>query len=188
MAVDFILDPPSFAIPTMGSLRATWRHIPNVQVRDSICQEHQYFLFHSFLLDSLRYTKHGHAKSPPYASRINWTVRAGAVKAAILLCGSIAEAALRAHAEKRGYALATDPRNRMFGNVLKAWKVGSMPRGEVAAIWTKLDNLKDARNNIHLFKAANDPNADYRQVLTAEEELLTQATDILSTLAGIQSS
>jgi len=49
--------------------------IPTPKVRDAICQEHQYFLFHQFLLEKLRHTKRGHAANPPYAYRIDWTVR-----------------------------------------------------------------------------------------------------------------
>jgi hypothetical protein len=187
MAVDFILQPASFSIPTMPSLRTLWNNIPNPKVRDSICQEYQYLQFHQFLLDNLRHTTLGKASSPPYAYKINWTVRAGAIKASILLCGSIAEAALRAHAEKRGYPLHSNLRSRTFGNVLKAWKPGTVGHHDISAIWADLTSLQDTRNNIHLFKAANDPNADYKQVLANEEQILKNANTILAALAAISS-
>lgn len=187
MAVDFLLDPATFAIPTMGTLRQAWQHIPNDRIRDAIAQEHQYLQFHQYLLESLRYTKCGHAADPPYKNQVNYTVRAGAIKAAILLAGSIAEAALRAHAEKRGYSLHNNLRKRTFGNVLAAWKSGGNPRSDVNAIWPDLETLQDTRNNIHLFKAANDAKAKYSQVLADEAVFFGKVATIMNALQQLQS-
>ncbi len=125
--------------------------------------------------------------NPPYAKQIGLSVRAGAVKSCILMCGSIAEASLRAHAEKRQYKLHARPNMRTFGNILLAWKSGGNPRPEIASICSDLDYIRDTRNNIHLFKAASDPNSNFKQVLGSEQQLLGRVNGILSTLQQIQS-
>lgn len=74
-----------------------------------IAREEQYLLFHRFVLDHAKFTKAGKLDSKPYVYSLGLSVRAGAIKAAILVYASIAEAALRAHAEKRGYKLPSNP-------------------------------------------------------------------------------
>lgn len=188
MAVDFYFYPPSFSIPRLYVLHNTkWARIPNEKIRDKIAQEDQYLAFHRFILKSTRSTKVGHFANPPYRYRLDLSVRAGAVKALLLLCASIAEATLRAHAEARGYQLAKDPYKRTFGNVLGAWKTNRGPRPDVAAIADDLDHLRDVRNNIHLFKAANDPCADFDEVLKKEYGLVSRAEAVVEHLSKMAS-
>ena len=70
----------------------------------------------------------------------------------------------------------------MFGKVLSAWETGWGRRPEVAAIWSDLDQLKNMRKNIHLFKAANVPKADYKQLLADEKTMFASAIAIITAL------
>jgi len=188
MAVDYLLEPATFDAPKVESLRNQWRHIPEVNIRNIIAQEHQYLHFHIFVLNNLRFTSVGSACNPPYRKPIDYTLRAGAIKAAVLIGASIAEAALRAHAEHRQFeGLASQLHRRTFGNVLNAWQNNSTPHTDVAVIWNELNNLKSIRDNIHLFRAANDPNAHYKQVLQVEQQTFDKLEKVIAHLQQLQS-
>lgn len=170
MSVDFFFEPANCDIPTKAVLRNEWCNIPNKNIIDVVAGEEQYFIFQRFLLDNLYFTKEGCAcsSSKPYAKRLDWTVRAGAIKASILLASSIAEAVLRAHAEKRQLPLNADEKRRTFGNVLNAWliqKNPDVPPPDIAQIWTELKDMQDSRNNVHLFKVSHSPDALFHRVL-----------------------
>lgn len=189
MAVDFFFNPPTHSLPSLMALRLfRWGDIPHSDVAEVIAREEQYLSFHRFVLDHAKHTKAGCVGSPPYEHAIGLSVRAGAVKAALLVAASIAEGALRSHAEKRGYRLNSNPNKRTFGNVLNAWKTSrGRPKRDVRHIWTELQNLRDTRNNVHLFKAASDPSADFEQVLKDEAALLSGALKVVDEMATLKS-
>lgn len=187
MAVDFYFNPHSHSIPSLAGLRVHWSNVPNDDVVEAIATEAQYLDFHMYVLKSTKHTKHGCLTAPPYEYQLGLSVRAGAIKAALLLTASIAEAVLRAHAEKRSYPLAKDTKRRTFGNVLNAWKAGGKPRKDIAAIWSDLERLRDVRNNVHLFKSAYDPSASFVQVLVEEKSLMGATNKIIDHLQKLVS-
>lgn len=189
MPVDFFFDPPSYSIPKIGVLADfKWEHVPDREIAKVVAAEEQYLGFHLYMLGSLRFTEPGRVASPPYAYPLGLSVRAGAVKAAVLLAASICEAVLRSHAEKRDYALNPDPKKRTFGNVLGAWKdAAGAPYPDVAPIWEILQELHAVRNNIHLYKAAGDPEAQWAKVLEDEEEILQGSRQAIEHLATLRS-
>jgi hypothetical protein len=189
MAVDFLFEDPTKAIPTIATCKKHWQHIPDADVQRQICYEQQYLEFHFWLLRNIRSTESGCASNPRYTKELTLSLRAGAIKVAILLCASIAEAALRAHAEHRDYPLSSDPKKRTFGNVLKAWKdCEKQPRTDVAPIWDKLMDLYDSRNNVHLHEAAVNADAGFVAVLAKEETIFNNVKDILKHLRTLKSS
>ncbi len=185
MARHFSFEPPVFEVPTVGELRVRWANVPVREALNVIAVEAQYLVFHRYLLDSIRHcASPGDDKIP-----LGLSVRAGALKSAHLLCASIAEAALRAHAEVRGYALHADPRRRTFGNVLSAWCVpkSNEPQPEVARIWPQLQALHSGRNNVHLYKVVED-GGDFYDLLAAEGRSLAEGEAVLEVIRGIRSA
>ncbi|HET7230928.1 MAG TPA: hypothetical protein VFJ16_13040 [Longimicrobium sp.] len=182
MATRFFFEPAHFALPSLSELKARWRFIPDLPIRDMIAAEHQYLHFQEeFLLRHLKYeTPRG------WVGQFGLSARAGAVKAAVLLYGSIIEAALQSHAHARGYA---KPGKRlMFGEVLKAWEKAGAGARELAEIWDDIQLIKDRRNTIHLAKAAADSDAHHWAVLQREEELLSAGRKVLTCLQRLNSS
>lgn len=110
----FSFSPDEYDTPSMHVLRQEWRNIPDAQARNVIAVEAQYLAFHHYLISSLRHQAIEGGDAIP----IGLSVRAGALKTATLLCASIAEAALRAHAEARHYGLPVAAHRRTFGRVL----------------------------------------------------------------------
>jgi hypothetical protein len=180
----FSLDPAEYQVPTVSELRREWRNVPDPDARNVVAVEAQYLEFHRYLLASLRHRDvEGSVPIP-----IGLSVRAGALKTATLLSACIAEAVLRAHAERRGYALHADPRRRTFGNVLRGWlQSDATPRPEVAPIWTHLQALHSGRNNVHLYRVL-DTDDDFYDLLAAETQSLADADTVLSTLKSLTSS
>lgn len=185
MAVDFYFNPATFSIPALGPLRDfRWNNIPHPDVAEVIAREEQYLCFHRFVLKNVKHTRAGRLAAPPYEYGLGLSVRAGAIKAALLVSASIAEAALRSHGERRGYRLHSDPHRRTFGNVLNAWRTSRRrPKRDVRHIWSELQNLRDTRNNVHLFKAAGDPTTDFENVLADERRLIGGALTVVDELA-----
>lgn len=185
MAVDFFFEPPTIHLPSAFSLRTgLWANCPQV-VRRKVAEEYQYFLFQLASLDRLKFTAAGALPHHPWTRPLALTARAGAIKAAVLIGASIVEAVLRAVAEHRGYPLPPNPRNRTFGRVLAAWRVGGQPRPDVAPIWATLQQLRDFRNNVHLFAAVADPNAQFQAVLQQEQQLLTSVQTVIAHVAAM---
>jgi hypothetical protein len=179
----FTLDPPQYQVPAIDQLRWEWRHVPDVAARNVIAVEAQYLDFHRYLLASLRHRDVAGGDPIP----LGLSVRAGSLKTATLLCASIAEAALRAHAEQRGYPLPANARHRTFGRVLRAWQQeDGTPRAEVAPIWPGLQALHSGRNNIHLYGAI-EQGADFYHLLESEAQSLTDADQVLIALKEFQS-
>ena len=189
MAVDFFFDPATVAIPTLSDLRWKWSGVSDLTVREMIVQEEQYLTFHRAMLDRVRSTEAGAVRNPTWRLPLDISVRAGAVKAAALVCGSIAEAALRHHAERRSFPLPANPRHRTFGKVLAAWEISdSVPQPDVAEIWSEVKRLHDLRNNIHLFCAAEAGTADFNSVLAQEREILAAGERVVDHLAALRSA
>jgi hypothetical protein len=186
MASDFFFDPPTLEIHQLMPVAAfKWQRLQNVDVQYAIAAEEQYLQFHLFLLSNLRHTQVGRLADPPYRYELGLSVRAGAVKAAVLVAASIVEAALRSIAETRGYPLNADPRRRTFGNVIRAWEVNGVPRADVAAIWANVRALHEVRNFVHLHHAANTAQAAWETVLNSERALLDGAIAAIQHVAGI---
>jgi hypothetical protein len=179
----FYFDPAIYQVPSIAELRWEWSNVPHQAARNLIAVEAQYLEFHKYVLASLRHR-------PVEGGEgiiLGLSVRAGAIKSATLLSASIAEAALRAHAEARNYPLDPNPRRRTFGNVLRAWKQNDAPRPDVAGIWPTLEEIHQGRNNIHLYAAA-EAGADFYDVVESEERFL-QATDVaLGVIKGVESA
>lgn len=181
----FIIQPDEIEIPSVSYFRNEWRNIPDPAARDAIAVENQYLYFHEHLLSNLKHQKPCQTMQP---IPLGLSVRAGAVKSAILICASIVEAALRAHSERRKYKLKNDPHRRTFGNVLGSWQdEDKTPKPEVIGIWQHLQDLHDTRNNIHLYKAVSDGSSFYA-VLESEKETLAKAKEALDVIKIIESS
>ena len=189
MAVDFFFDPATIAIPTLSDLRRKWLGVTDLTVREMIVQEEQYLCFHRAMLSQVHFTEAGAVRAPSWRLPLDISVRAGAVKAAALVCGSIAEASLRHHAERRGLALPPNTRHRTFGKVLAAWEPSpGAPDPDVAVVWSDLTRLHDVRNNIHLFCAAEAGTADFPSVLAQERDILQAGERAVEHLATLRSS
>jgi hypothetical protein len=187
MAVDFFFDPATVSIPTLSDLRWKWMGVTDLTVREMIVQEEQYLSFHRAMLEQVHFTEAGAVRAPSWRMPLDISVRAGAVKAAALVCGSIAEASLRHHAERRKLTLPANTRHRTFGRVLAAWEPGGAPHSDVAAVWSDLRMLHDIRNNIHLFCAAEAGTADFGSVLAQERAILPAGERAIEHLAALRS-
>lgn len=187
MAFDLFLDPPTFELPPVKTVQwFKWGHLPE-QIAYAVAVEEQYLQFHLLLLERAHFTSAGTLATKTWSKPIDFTVRAGIVKAAVLITASIAEAVLRALAEARGYQLPKNEYRRTMGMVLKSWQEpDTSPKAEVAAIWPVLQELHSIRNNVHLFKAVNDPDANFETILAQEADLVRKLTPTINTLASIK--
>jgi hypothetical protein len=173
MAADFFFSNPTFQIqPLLPLAKVKWRNLHNEEVQYAIAAEEQYLRFHLYMLTDLRHTREASLADPPYIYELGLSVRAGAVKAAVLIAGSIIEAALRALAEARLYRLPADPRRRTFGTVIRAWEEAGRPRPDVAPIWPYVKAIHEVRNFVHLHQAAGDVDARWHSMLASEHMLL----------------
>src|SRR4051794_40953254 len=116
MARDFYFSPPTCSIRSLGELRTDWTNVQDLKVRHVVAVESQYILFHRFVLKSVRHVDEG--MKPVAGIPLGRSVRAGALKALMLMAASVCEAVLRYHAERRGYALPSNPKHRTYGKVL----------------------------------------------------------------------
>jgi|SRR6185312_6058350 len=183
MAFDLIVEPATCDIPSVADLETQWANVPNVDVRKVIAREHQYLRLQALLLDRMYYTAAGGAADPQYKNPVDYTLRAGAIKATILIAASICEAALRSHGEKRGLPLNANPRRRTFGNILSAWS----GQADVSAIYADLEAIKDFRNNVHLFVTVTSADADYMAVLKNEQAMLDKARNAIAEIMKLKS-
>lgn len=170
----------------MPLARVKWRHLRNEEVKYTIAAEEQYLRFHLYMLTDLRHTREARLADPPYIYELGLTVRAGAVKAAVLIAGSIIEAALRALAEARGYRSLADPHRRTFGTVIRAWEEDGRPRAEVAPIWPSVKAIHGVRNFVHLHHAAEGADARWRNMLHSERVLLCGALRAIEHIAALK--
>jgi hypothetical protein len=184
---DFFFKNPTKSLPTVASIEMEWANVPDADVRKQIAYEYQYLRFHVWMLIEMRTTRAGSVSAPPYEHQLAFSLRAGAIKAAILISASISEAALRSHAERRGYALSPDLHRRTFGNVLKAWKISNRPRPDITPIWNELETLRLSRNRIHLHTAIGDPAALFSAVNANEAGIFQELKKILNQLKLLRS-
>jgi len=186
MAADFFFQNPTFEIqPLLPVAVFKWQRLGNPEVQYAIAAEEQYLQFHMYMLQNLRHTRAGQLADPPYRYELGLSVRAGAVKAAVLIAASITEAALRALAEARGYPLNQDPRRRTFGNVIRAWEIAGAPRPEVVDIWPQVKAMHVTRNFVHLHAAAGADEGAWAKVLQSENDLLEGALRVIEHVAAI---
>lgn len=184
MARRFSFYPDEFQVSSIEEFRRQWSNVPDEQARNVIAVEAQYLEFHQYVVASVRHEPVEGGERIP----IGLSVRAGAIKTAILICASIAEAVLRAHAEARGYALPRNSRARTFGRVLGAWQErDGTPHPDVAPIWEELQRLHEGRNNVHLYRAV-DEGDNFYDILDAEGQSLREAEAVLRTLQGLVST
>lgn len=187
MAADFFFETPTFEIQPLKAVAVfKWQYLKNPDVQYAIAAEEQYLSFHLYMLRSLRHTEPGKVANPPYAYELGLSVRAGAVKAAVLIAASIVEAALRALAELRGYPLNKETRRRTFGNVIGAWEESGIPRPDVAAVWANIKAMHEVRNFVHLHKAAGDADGTWESVLVNERALLEGALATIEHVCKIE--
>lgn len=187
MAADFYFLNPTYTIKSLKGVAAfKWQYLQDEDIKYSIAAEEQYLDFHLYMLGNLRHTEAGQIANPPYVYELGLSVRAAAVKAAILIAASIIEAALRALAESKAYPLNEEPRRRTFGNVIRAWEQNGSPRPEVADIWPAVKAMHDVRNFVHLHKAAKDGNAAWERILESEQNLLTGALQAIEHVSQIR--
>lgn len=187
MAADFFFQNPTFDIQPLKPVAISkWKRLKSPEVQYAIAAEEQYLNFHLYMLSNLRHTQAGCITHPPYMYELGLSVRAGAVKAAVLVAASIVEAALRSLAEIRSYPLNKDLKRRTFGNVIHAWEDNGTPRPEVAAIWPSVKALHETRNFVHLHKAATDADAAWANVLKDEQTLLNSALSAIDFVSKIE--
>lgn len=187
MAADFFFLNPTFEIQPLKAVAVfKWQHLKQPDVQYAIAAEEQYLNFHLYMLQNLRHTAAGQLATKPYSYELGLSVRAGAIKAAVLIAASIIEAALRTLAEARGYPLKKDPKRRTFGTVIQAWQDQGTPRPEFAPIWPVVKALHETRNFVHLHNAANSENASWDQVLKNEQGLLEGALNAINHLSTIE--
>ncbi len=186
MAADFYFLNPTYTIQSLKGVAAfKWQNLHDEDIKYSIAAEEQYLDFHLFMLENLRHTEAGQIANPPYVYELGLSVRAAAVKAAVLIAASIIEAALRALAESKIYPLNDEPRRRTFGNVIRAWEQNGQPRPEVAEIWPAVKAIHEVRNFVHLHKAAKDSKAAWASILESEEGLLKGALHAIQHVSQI---
>lgn len=183
MSREFFFQPNEFEILPVDHYREQWSKIPLLEIRDAIALENQYLQFHVFMLYRLRHRQTGNEYSAP----VGLSLRAGAIKTTGLLCASIAEAALLAHAEHRQYKLPKNPRYRTFGRVLQSWQnEDSSPKSDIAPIWVCLQSLFSHRNTIHLHKGVSEEQGFY-DFLQDEHAFVGQARAAIKYLKTIES-
>ena len=192
MARDFFFQPATCDIKTLDFIKEQWTNVPTDAVRKHVAEENQYLYFLHHQLQACYTTPEGQLKEQPYKTKLGLSVRAGVIKSFMLIVASISEAVLRDHAEIRGYRLAPEQHKRGFGNILHAWtfkkkKKPRAPRAEIEKIWDALKELQDIRNNIHIFKAAEDPSSHFFNILDNEKRLIEQAGEVLNHLMTLKS-
>jgi hypothetical protein len=186
MAVDFFFHPPTIALPEIAPTRAfRWGHLPN-DIAHAIAYEEQYLFFQFEMLEKLHFTEQGQLANKPWIRPLGLSVRAGTIKAAILVSASICEAVLRALGEARQYDLPKNARHRTMGKVLEAWQdANENPFPDVAPIWDVLQQMHSIRNNIHLFKAVED-GINFEGILAQEENLMPRIQQTIAHLSTLR--
>ena len=184
MSRAFSFDPPIFDVPPIVKFIFTWANVPDNAACNAIAVEQQYLEFHKYMLDAIR---HEDPNSPAHGMPLGLSVRAGMVKAAVLLYASIAEAALRAHAEKRGIKLHPAKNRRTLGSIIYSWKDDPAQFSAIQPIWDDLVALLESRNMVHIFKSIQ-ANQDFRDIIQNEEALLDRGDKVLRFLQKMSSS
>lgn len=188
MAFDLFFEPPTFNVPPLAMLRAfQWNGLPE-KVKEYVAIEEQSLRFNIQMLKQARHTRAGaYPGSIPYNRPLGLSLRAAFVKSVILQSASIVEAVMRHVAEERGYPLPSNPKHRTMGKVLFAWSEGDMdiPRSDISSQWTLIRKIHDIRNNIHIFKAVDDPTASVESILQDEDALIPSLIPLLSFMSQL---
>lgn len=179
----FSLNPNEFTIPGLREIDAEWSLIPDRAVKSMIVVECQSIYFSEYLLESLFFE--WNERGTTIRGQLNNSVRAGAIKSLVMTYVSVIEAALRSHAQARGYDLPKNERHRTLGAVLNAWEDAG--KNELTSVWDDLQKLKDQRNLVHLYKAAEE-SKDWKVVLAAEDDLLAASRRVIACAKTIRSS
>lgn len=187
MASDFFLDPATFNIPTLMSLRIRWQNIPSNNMREVIVREAQYLEFYKFILESLRHTASGQVECPTYSLPINFDLRAMALKTAIINSSSIMEGALLSHAISRKYKLPSDEKKCTFGIILGAWEKDGQGKIELGNYLRPLKRFHSERNHIHLSNITKNESY-FEDLCIKESKYLAVANKILNFLQTIKSN
>lgn len=186
MAVDLFIDPPTYSFSSLDAYRYfQWDFLPD-PIQGLIARECQYLELQLLLLERLHFTEQGKIIEKPYISKITNNVRSGVIKASLLLYASIAEAVLRYIAESRKFSLPNNERQRTFGRVLESWESYGAATGELKDHWHTLQELKDIRNNIHLFKAAESYSSGIDFLLVNEIRLLESSGKLIEMLSKLE--
>lgn len=191
MAVDFFFSPATINLPIKKALHwFSWVHIRDEQVRGAIAEEEQYLRFHLEVLDKLHFTEEGKIGHPPYVQKVGLTARAGLIRSTVLLYASITEAVLLYHAREHSYKLSPSTKHWSFGAAMRAWEnpPGSgKPETDVAAVWKKVESLRQLRNHVHLFNKAGDHRGRFEWLLQREQKLLKAGEEVIGHLREIRS-
>ena len=175
----FCFTQPDISLPRLTALEIQWAGIPGDALRKAVCAQHQYYLFHLEILDNLA---HRSPAAPGGACKpLGLSVRAGALKTLWLLVGAIAEAVLQAHATKRG--LVRPGENPRFTDTLKTLGKGD---GNLAETLRLADQLRKARNDVHLYKAVATQR-DFKKILAEEARQRQDASRLLLLLQSMRS-
>lgn len=183
----FLIDPEDHEIPSLDHYRQHWSNLPSTaqfitwRAKDQICATNQYFDFHRLLLDRV---KHRHAEEDWQPMPLSLSVRAGALRAAVLIGVSVIEAAIRMHAEHRRIAgLGNKP---TYGRVLRCWLDDPTHSPALAPVQTTLEELRDLRNEIHLYEAAQQEQ-DWARTLEDETLILQRVDEAIDFVQGLVS-
>ena len=174
----FALD--TFGIQTLHSLQGYWKNIPDPDAKKAIATENQYYLFHRFLLESLR---HEHPTNKTHKFPLGLSVRAGALKTCRLLTASIVEAALRAHAENLGIQLKGNPTLMDIINRIKK----SEHKAKFSEILPLAKKLNAARNDVHLYHQI-DKARDFATILASEIQMHADDESIIFLLRSLKTN
>ncbi len=185
MARHFLIEPPVHSIPTLEDYQAQWPHLQARQsavaqderVIEIILGAHQYFDFHLMLLDRVKH-KHLEKDLPPLD--LNFTIRAGSVKSAIIAGVSVIEGVLLFHAQSRNIRTSE---KATFGSLIIAWKDNKQHWKDIQPINGELSRLSKVRNRVHLYA---DPNLNWEGVLKSEEQDLEKVHKCISFLQKLK--
>jgi len=159
---------------------ALWPNLHDAELRAHVAVEEHYLTFHRRLLGSLQANMGLEQGFQP----IDWSLRAGMIRASVILFGSIAEAVLLDHAAARQMQHPRKGRVTLAGR----WTLGTLTNvwatagsAEYDQIRADVESLRDMRNNIHLSRAVADRHR-WQDVIAAEEALVEAGDRVIAAL------
>ncbi|MGO1003241.1 hypothetical protein [Lysobacter sp. CA196] len=180
----YSLNNPDFDISPIHQLELEWAGAAHQALARQLGFQVQFAQFFKHLLENLQSVPVDHPDWQPMG--LSLSVRSGAIRTYVLLAVSIAEAALAALGEERGYGRRPNELYaRTFGGLLKAWEDNGQPRPEIANIWDQLQVLKAVRNYIHLPNAADADDAHWREILARQNEILVACDTVIDHLRDL---
>ena len=127
----------------------------------------------------LNRVKHKHVEEDRPPLDLNFTIRSGFVKNAIIAGVSVIEGVLSFHADSRGIR-TTD--KATFGSLFTAWR-RSKYWNEIRPISSELSRLNKVRNRVHLYA---QPGITWEAVLKSEEEDLEKVHTCINFLQKLK--